>query len=106
MKEFRESLEKVFDVLGEILAFLTAVVWVLVIIDQNFHFLPAEVGNIFNVSKTWLLLGLVGIVGLEATIKRNIIIRIFFYLILAILIIFHCFPGTYEYLIGLVPGGH
>ncbi len=104
-KEFREKLEKVFDVLGEILAFVTAIVWVLVIIDQNFKFLPEQMVNIFNVSKTWLLLALVGIVGLEATIKRNILIRILFYLILAVLIIFHFFPGTYDYLIGLVPVG-
>ncbi len=101
-KEFREKLEKVFDVLGEILAFVTAVVWVLVIIHQNFNFLPQKMVDIFNVSKTWLLLALVAVVGLEATIKRNIIVRIFFYLLLAVLIIFHFFPGTYDYLIGLV----
>ena len=101
-KDFRMKLEKVFDVLGEILAFVTAVVWALVIIDQNFSFLPETMVNIFNVSKAWLLLALVAIVGLEATIKRNIIIRILFYVILAVLIIFHCFPGTYDYLVGLV----
>ena len=101
-KETREKLEKVFDVLGEILAFVTAVVWVLVIIHQNFNFLPQKMVDIFNIAKSWLLLALVAIVGLEATIKGNIIIRILFYLVLAVLIIFHCFPGTYEYLVGLV----
>ena len=101
-KETREKLEKVFDFLGEIIAFVTAVVWALVIVDQNFHFLPEVVVNIFNIAKAWLLLVLVGVVGFEATIKRNLIIRIIFYIIMAILIIFHCFPGTYEYLIGLV----
>ncbi len=100
-KEFRDKLEKVFDVLGEILAFVTAVVWALVIIHQNFNFLPEVMVKIFNVAKAWLLLALVGIVGLEATIKRNIIIRILFYLVLAVLIIFHCFPETYNYLVGL-----
>lgn len=101
-KETREKLEKVFDFLGEIIAFVTAVVWALVIIDQNFHFLPEVVVNIFNVVKSWLLLVLVGVVGFEATIKRNIVIRLIFYIIMAILIIFHCFPGTYDYLIGLI----
>ena len=100
-KEFREKLEKVFDILGEILAFVTAVVWALVIINQNFDFLPQKMVDIFNVAKSWLLLVLVGIVGLEATMKRNIVIRILFYLVLAVLIIFHCFPGTYDYLVGL-----
>ena len=101
-KEFRMKLEKLFDVLGEILAFITIVVWVLVIINQNFNFLPTEIANILTVSKSWLLLALVGVVGFEATIKRNIIIRLVFYVLLAVLIIFHCFPGTYDYLVGLI----
>lgn len=101
-KEFRLKLEKVFDVLGEILAFVTALAWALVIINANFHFLPEVVVNIFNIAKEWLLLVLVGVVGLEATIKRNFVIRLIFYLLMAVLIIFHCFPGTYEQLIGMI----
>ena len=101
-KDFRLKLEKVFDVLGEILAFVTALAWALVIINANFNFLPEIVVNIFNIAKEWLLLVLVGVVGLEATIKRNFIIRLIFYILMAILIIFHCFPGTYEQLIGMV----
>ena len=95
-KEFREKLEKVFDFLGEIIAFVAAV-----IINQTWPFLPDIVVSIFNIAKAWLLLVLVGVVGLEATIKRNFFIRLLFYIILAILVIFHCFPATYEYLIGL-----
>ena len=102
MKEFREKLEKVFDVLGEILAIATLIVWILVIINQNFHFLPTQMADILTVAKAWMLIALVAIVGFEATIKRNILIRIIFYLLLAVLIIFHFFPGTYNYLIGLV----
>ena len=101
-KDFRMKLEKLFDVLGEILAFVTIVVWVLVIINQNFNFLPSTIADILSVSKSWLLLALVGVVGFEATIKRNIIVRLVFYILLAILIIFHCFPGTYDYLVGLI----
>ena len=100
-KEFREKLEKVFDILGEIIAFVAAVVWALVIINQTWPFLPDIVVSIFNIAKAWLLLVLVGVVGLEATIKRNFFIRLLFYIILAVLVIFHCFPATYEYLIGL-----
>ena len=102
MKEFREKLEKVFDVLVEILAIATLIVWILVIINQNFHFLPTQMADILTVAKAWMLIALVAIVGFEATIKRNILIRIIFYLLLAVLIIFHFFPGTYNYLIGLV----
>ena len=101
-KDFRMKLEKVFDFLGEIIAFVVAVVWVLVILNANFNFLPEVVVNIFNIAKEWLLLVLVGVVGLEATIKRNFVIRLIFYLLLAVLIIFHCFPGTYDQLIGMI----
>lgn len=104
-KDFRMKLEKVFDFLGEIIAFVVAVVWVLVILNANFNFLPDVVANVFGIVKEWLLLVFVGVVGLEATIKRNFLIRLFFYLILAVLIIFYCFPGTYTYLISFVPGG-
>ena len=103
-KEFRESLEKVLDVLGEILAFVTAVVWALVIVDQNFPFLPVKMVNIFNISKAWLLLALVGIVGLEATIKRNIFIRLIFYVLLAVVVIFTCFNDIYKTIVGSIPG--
>ncbi len=100
-KEFRLKLEKVFDVIGEILAFVIAVVWVVSLLNANFHFydniewLVATV----EVIRNFALLALVIVVGLEATIKRNFIIRIFFYLLVAVLIIFHFFPDTYEWLI-------
>ena len=102
MKEFREGLGRVFDVLGKILALLTLIVWILIIINQNFAFLPTQVADVLTVAKAWMLIGLVAVVGFEATIERNILIRIIFYLLLAVLIIFHFFPGTYDYLIGLV----
>ena len=104
-KEFRLKLEKVFDFIGEVLAFVVAVVWVLVVLNANFHFMDGVpvITNIFNFMLHWGLLIFVGVVGLEATIKRNFLIRIFFYLLLAVLIIFYCFPDTYTYLVGFVP---
>ena len=45
-KEFRLKLEKLFDFLGEVLAFVTALAWALVIINANFNFLPEIVKNI------------------------------------------------------------
>ena len=98
-KDFRMKLEKLFDFLGEIIAFVVAVVWALVIINANFPFLPGVVATVFAVAKEWLLLVFVAVVGLEATIKRNFLIRLFFYLILAVLIIFHCFHGVYDTII-------
>ena len=100
-KDFRLKLEKLFDFLGELLAFLIAVVWVASLLNANFHFyddIPVLV-TIVEYVKEFALLALVIIVGLEATIKRGFVIRIIFYALAAILIIFHFFPGTYEWII-------
>ena len=104
-KDFRMKLEKVFDFLGEILAFVIAVFWGFTLLNTTFNWISQDnpVIHFFLISKELLLLILVGVVGLEATIKRNIIIRLFFYLLLAILIIFHFFPTTYQQIIGTLP---
>lgn len=43
-----------------------------------------------------------GVVGLEAMSKRNFIFQIIFLALLALIVIFLFFPGTYENLIGIV----
>ena len=104
MKEFRLQLEKVFDFLGEIIAFVVIAVWAVYIIDTNFGFLPEVLRNIFAHIQYWGLLVLVAVEGFECTIKRNIIIRLVFYALLAVVIIFSFFPKTYDWLISYVPG--
>ena len=104
MKEFRLQLEKVFDFLGEIIAFVTIAIWAVVIIDTNFGFLPTTLRSIFEISRYWSLLILVAVEGFECTIKRNIIIRIVFYLLLAVVIIFQFFPDTWAAIMTKVPG--
>ena len=48
-----KKLEKVFDILGEILAVVLVIVFALLILDANFHFLPDTVLNIFTVIKEY-----------------------------------------------------
>jgi len=102
-KETRMQLEKVFDFIGEILAFAIAVFWAMCIINTNFPFLPEGVAAAFEIVRTWAMLVFVVVVGLEATIKRNFIIRLIFYVLIAIIIIFMCFPGTYNQIINAIP---
>lgn len=97
-----KKLEKLFDILGEILAVLLVVVTALWIIDSNFHFLPGWFQGIVNVVKEYGAIALIGIVGLEAISKRNIIFRVIFYAMLALIVIFLFFPGTYQSLLGLI----
>ncbi len=97
-----KKLEPVFDILGEILAVVLVVVFALLIIDANFSFLPQEVLNVFNVIMNYGFLVLCAVVGLEAMSKRNFIFQIIFLALLALIVIFLFFPGTYENLIEVV----
>ena len=95
--------EKVWDILGEILAVLLVIVYALLIINANFNFIPeGTIMNILEIARTYGSLLLVAIVGLEAMSKRNIIFQIIFIALLALIVVFIFFPGTYENLIGIV----
>lgn len=97
-----KGLEKVFDIIGEILAVVMVVVFALLIINANFSFLPDAVLNVFEVIRTYGSLILIAVVGLEAMAKRNFIFQIIFLALLALIVVFLCFRGTYENLIGLI----
>ena len=102
-KDFRMKLEKVFDALGEIIAFVAVVIFALTILNYRFKFLPENVAGVFEIIKLWVGLLLIAVTGLECTIKRNIIIRLVFYVLLAICIIFMFWKDTYDYLINMIP---
>ena len=58
--------------------------------------------NILEILRTYGSLILVGVVGLEAMSKRNLVFQIIFIALLALIVVFLFFPGTYENLINLV----
>lgn len=97
-----KKLEKVFDIIGEILAVVLVLVFALLIINANFNFLPDLALKIFTVIKEYGALLLIGVVGFEAMCKRNIIFRIIFLLLIALIVIFLFFPDTYANFINLI----
>ena len=98
-----KKLEKVFDVMGEIIAVIMVAVYILALANAQWQFITnATLLNIINIALTYGSLLLVAVVGLEAISKRNIVLRIIFYACLAIIVIFLFFPGTYKNLIGLI----
>lgn len=99
---FKKS-ESFWDVLSEILAVILVITYAVLIIDSNFNFIPAGIiTNILSIIRTYGSLALIGVVGLEAIAKRNIIIQIIFVLLMVLIVIFLFFPGTYQNLIGIV----
>ena len=93
---FKKS-EKFFDIIGEILAVVLVLVYVVLILNANFSFIPEGVFlNILEILRTYGSLILVGVVGLEAMSKRNLVFQIIFIALLALIVVFLFFPGTYE----------
>ena len=98
-----KALEKVFDVLGEILAVLLVIVYIVSLANAQWGFISnATVLNILAIMRTYGSLLLVAVVGMEAMSKRNFIFRIIFYACIAIIVIFMFFPNTYQNLIGMI----
>lgn len=101
-----KSFEKVFDIIGEILAVVLVIVFALLIIDANFPFLDNVewLKNAFEIIRTYGALLLIAVVGLEAMAKRNFVFQIIFLALLALIVVFLFFPGTYESFIGMIKG--
>ena len=98
-----KGMEKVWDIIGEILAVVLVLVYAVLIINANFPFIPeGTIMNILEILRTYGSLLLVAVVGLEAISKRNVVFQIIFVLLLALIVVFLFFPGTYENLLGLI----
>ena len=97
-----KGLEKVFDIIGEILAVIMVIVFALLIINANFDFLPDMVLKVFSYVQNYGALILMAVVGLEAMSKRNFVFQIIFLALLALIVVFMFFPETYQNFIHLV----
>ena len=97
MNKKTQIMEKVFDILGEILAVLTIALYAVLIINANWSFIPeGKILDILLVIKNYAALVVVLIVGFEAMVKRSFVFKVLFLLVLALIIIFQFFPGTWE----------
>ena len=96
MANKNEGLEKILDTLGEILAFITVALYAVLIVNATWTFIPQGTFlNILLVAKNYAALAVVAVVGLEAIVKRGFILKLIFIILLAIVIIFQFFPGTW-----------
>ena len=96
MANKNEGLEKILDTLGEILAFVTVALYAVLIVNATWTFIPQGTFlNILLVAKNYASLAVVAVVGLEAVVKKGFILKLIFIILLAIVIIFQFFPGTW-----------
>ena len=91
-----QIMEKVFDIMGEILAVLTVALYAVLFINANWSFIPeGAILNTLKIIKDYAALIVVAIVGCEAMVKRNFILKVVFLLLVAIVVVAMFFPGTW-----------
>ncbi len=105
---WKQGISKVFDIIGEILAVLLVLVLAVLLLNAEFDFLSGSEGLETFCRVLWYIFFygvflLVAVVGIEAMIKRNLILFILFAAIIALCVIFMFFPDVRDYLTGLIP---
>lgn len=90
----RKGLERVVDLAGEILAFFTIALILLLYINGHFGFLPQDLTNTLSVVREIAIIAVVGLKGLEFALKGRLIRMIIFLVLFLGVIIFMFFPGS------------
>ena len=91
------GLADVLGILAETVAFFTILLFFVMLIQANWPFIPAgTVLDILNVAMYYAPLVLTLIVCLQVTSRQPLVIRLIFYIIIAAIIVFQFFPGTWN----------
>lgn len=100
----KEVRKQILDVIGMIAAVLTIVAYVVLCIDSQWSFIDngTFVYSILKVVQTYAPLVVVGIVGLEFVSTKSLLVKIVFYVAIALVVVCMFFPGTWSNFVGLV----
>lgn len=105
----KEVRKQILDVIGCIAAVITILVYVVlcvnaIVVSYGKTFIPETsfVMNVLRVIQTYAPLVVVGIVGLEFIANKHIVLRILFYILIALVVIFMFFPSTWSHLVGII----
>lgn len=100
----KEVRKQILDGIGMLAAAITIITYLVLCINAAWPFIEAEsmVMNVLLVIRTYAPLIVVGIVGLEFVSTKNLLIRIIFYVAIALVVIFMFFPETWTQFVGVV----
>lgn len=100
----KEVRRQILDVIGMLAAVITIIAYVLLCVDAQWSFIPTGsfVYNVLSVIRTYAPLVVVGIVGLEFVANKSLLIRIIFYVAIALVVVCMFFPATWSNFVGLV----
>ena len=97
------GLSDILGLLAETIAFFTIALFLVLIINANLPFITsASLLNVLNILKFYAPFALLLVVGLQVTSKQPFLIRVIFYIAIAVIVIFQFFPGTWENFIGTI----
>lgn len=95
------GMSDLLGLLAETIAFFTIILYLVLVINANWSFIPSgDLLNILNALKIYAPMALLLVVGLQVTAKQAFIIRVIFYIAIAIIVIFQFFPATWNNFIG------
>ena len=100
----KEVRKHILDGIGMLAAAITIITYLVLCINAAWPFIEAEsmIMNVLLVIRTYAPLIVVGIVGLEFVSTKNIIMRVIFYIAIALVVIFMFFPNTWTQFVGIV----
>ncbi len=104
MSNEKESRKQFFDILGMTCAIITVIAYLVLVINAQWQFL-GEVDWLYNILviiQTYAPLVVVALVGLEFVANKSFLVRIIYYVAVALIVISMFFPSTWQYLVGLV----
>ena len=102
---FHGFFEKLFDWLGEVLAFVTLAVYAIWLLNAQLVFIQNEtILYVLELIRLWAPMLLMGVVAMEFAMNRRLFTRILVYVMLALVVILMFFPGTWEAIRNAVEG--
>ncbi len=96
--------KQIFDVIGCICAVITVLTYVVLCINSQWSFIPdgSFIMKVLLIIRTYAPLIVVAIVGIEFFSTKNIVLRIIYYVMIAIVVVFMFFPSTWSHFVGLI----
>lgn len=100
----REVRKQILSCIGNIAAAITIITYLLLCINSTWPFIneTSFIYNVLAVIKTWAPLVVVGITGLEFVANKSLVVRIVFYVAIALVVVFMFFPATWSNFVGVI----
>ena len=100
----KEVRKQILSCIGSIAAAITIVTYLILAINSTWTVIDGTsfIYNVLMVIRTWAPLVVVGITGLEFVSTKNLVVRIVFYVAIALVVVFLCLPNAWSDFVGVV----